>query len=175
MRRLLALLAVALCAFVLAPAASSSAATFAGACTISGNATFSGGGLQNTPQTLTYTFDSAGGGPLADSCVGSLNGGAPATHAITASATGTGTLSCAAAVSTGGTATVSFTGGPAFNFGIDLVGTGSEVEFVINDGAGGAGGGHATFAEEITRAPECATGITSLGFDVVAAAVKLTG
>ena len=169
------MLALTLGAVVLVPVASSSAATFAGACTISGNATFSGSGLQNTPQTLGYVFDSAGGGPLADSCTGSLNGGAPATHAITANASGSGTLSCAAAASTGGTATVAFAGGPTFNFGIDLVGTGTEVEFVLSDGAGGAGGGHATFAEEITRAPECASGITSLGFDVVAAAVKVTG
>jgi hypothetical protein len=175
MRRLLAVLALTLGALVLAPLAPASAATFAGACTISGNATFSGSGLTNAPQTLSYNFNSAGGGPLADTCTGSLNGGAPATHAITANADGSGTLSCAAAVSTGGTATVAFVGGPTFTFGIDLVGTGPEVEFVINDGAGGAGGGHATFAEEITRAPECATGITSLGFDVVAAAVKLAG
>lgn len=175
MRRLLAVVALTLGAVVLVPVASSSAATFAGACTISGNATFSGGGLQNTPQTLSYTFDSTGGGPLADNCTGSLNNGVPATYPITANASGSGTLSCAAAASTGGTATVAFVGGPTFNFGIDLVGTGTEVEFVISNGAGGAGGGHATFAEEITRAPECATGITSLGFDVVATAVKLTG
>lgn len=169
MRRLLAVLTVTLGALVLVPVTSASAATFAGACTISGTATFPSPGLQNTPQTLGYNFSGPG------TCVGSLNGGAPASHAVTANASGVGTLSCAAAVATGGSATVAFTGGPTFNFTIDLQGAGTEVNFVIHDDAGGAGVGHATFAEEATRAPECATGITSLGFDVVATAVKLIG
>lgn len=168
MRKLLVVLALTAGALVLAPAGSASADTFAGACTISGTATFPSPGLQNTPQTLGYNFAGPG------TCVGSLNGGAPASHAITANAGGSGTLSCAASVSTGGSASVAFTGGPTFDFTIDLQGAGSEVDFVIHDAAGGAGVGHATFAEEITRAPECASGITSLGFDVVATAVKLT-
>jgi hypothetical protein len=167
MRRLLALLAVSVGALALVPVTSASAATFAGACTISGTASFPSPGLQNVPQTLGYNFAGPG------TCVGSLNGGTPASHAVTANASGSGTLSCAASVSTGGTASVAFTGGPTFNFTIDLQGAGSEVNFVIHDAGGGAGAGHATFAEEITRAPECAAGITSIGFDVVAGAVKL--
>ena len=169
MRRLLAVLALTLGSLVLVPVTSASADTFAGACTISGTATFPSPGLQNVPQTLGYNFAGPG------TCVGSLNGGTPASHAITANASGSGTLSCAAAVATGGTATVAFVGGPSFNFTIDLQGAGTEVNFVIHDAGGGAGVGHATFAEEVTRAPECAAGITSLGFDVVATAVKLTG
>jgi hypothetical protein len=176
MRRLLAMLALAVGAMVFVPASSASADTFVGACTISGSASFPPPGLQSGPQDLDYSFNSVGGGPLSDSCTGSLNGGAPATHAITANANGTGTLSCEASVSTGGSASVAFVGGPTFNFTIDLVGTGSEVNFVIHDNGTppGAGVGHATFAEEITKATECASGITSIGFDVVATAVKLT-
>ena len=135
MRRLLAMLALAVGALVFVPATSASADTFAGACTISGTATFP--------------------------------------SPVTADAGGAGTLSCGGAVSTGGSATVAFVSGPRFDFTIDLQGAGSEVNFVIHDDGGGAGVGHATFAEEITRAPECAAGITSLGFDVVAGAVKL--
>jgi len=167
MRKLLAVLALTLGTLVLVPAASASAATFAGACTISGTATFPAPGLQTTPQTLGYNFSGPG------TCTGSLNGGAPASHAVTADASGSGTLSCGASVATGGSATVAFSGGPIFTFTIDLQGVGSEVNFVIHDDGGGAGAGHATFAEEITRAPECTSGITSLGFDVVAGAVKL--
>jgi hypothetical protein len=172
MRRLLALLALTLGAIVLGPVASSSAATVSGACTISGAATFSPNGLTNTPSSLTYNFGGDG------TCSGTLNG-APITNApVTASASGSGTLSCAASVSTGGTGTLTFPNqGVTIGFGINLAGAGTEVGFTLTGNGGGAGAGHATFATNVTRAPECATpaGVNNLGFEVQAGAVNLAG
>jgi len=172
MRRLLALLALTLGVTVLAPVASSSAATVSGACVISGSASFSPNGLTATPQSLTYNFGGTG------TCSGTLNG-APITNApVSASASGSGTLSCAASVSTGGTGSLTFPAqGVTIGFGINLAGCGSEVGFTLTGNGGGAGAGHATFATNLARAPECSTpsGVNNLGFDVQAGAVNLTG
>ena len=172
MRKLLVLLALSACALVLVPATSASAAnTVSGACTINGVATFSPGGLTTTPQTMSYNFGGNG------TCSGTLNGATILNAPVNAGATGTGTLSCAGAAATGGTGVLSFPNqGVTINFGIDLVGTGSEVEFVIRGNGGGAGAGHATFAENGLRVPECSSpsGLNRLGFAVLAAAVELS-
>jgi hypothetical protein len=173
MRRILLMLPLALVAFALAPVAAASAAnTVSGECTVSGSASFTPNGLQGTPQTLGYNFSGTG------TCSGTLNG-TPITNApVSANASGSGTLSCAGAVSTGGTGSIAFTGqGVTVGFGIDLVGTGSEVEFVLTGNGGGAGVGHATFATNGARAIECAnpSGLNNLGFEIQAAAANLTG
>jgi hypothetical protein len=173
MRRLLAMLALTLGALALVPVASASAAnTVSGECTISGNAAFSPNGLTATPQTLTYQFGGNG------TCSGTLNGVPIVNAPVSAFATGTGTLSCVAAAATGGTGTLTFPGqGVTLGFHIDLAGAGSEVAFTLTGNGGGAGAGHATFGQNAARVAECAdpSGINSLGFDVQAAAVSLTG
>jgi hypothetical protein len=164
------MLPLALVAFALA--AATSANTVSGECTVSGSASFTPNGLQGTPQTLGYNFSGTG------TCSGTLNG-TPITNApVSANASGSGTLSCAGAVSTGGTGSIAFTGqGVTVGFGIDLVGTCSEVEFVLTGNGGGAGVGHATFATNGARAIECAnpSGLNNLGFEIQAAAANLTG
>ena len=172
MRKLLAMLALSACALVLVPATSASAAnTVSGECNIAGTATFSPNGLTATPQTLSYNFGGTG------TCTGTLNGAPILNAPVSAGANGTGTLSCAGAVATGGTGVLIFPNhNVTINFGIDLVGTGSEVEFVITGNGGGNGVGHATFGENALRATECAnaSGVNSLGFAVQAAAVNLS-
>jgi hypothetical protein len=170
MRRLLAMLALTLCALVLVPMASASAATVTGECNIAGTATFSPNGLTATPQTLTYNFGGNG------TCTGTLNGAPIIQAPVSAGATGTGTLSCAGAVATGGTGQLSFPNqGVTIGFHIDLVGVGSEVAFTITGNGGGNGVGHASFGSNALRATECnsPTGVNNLGFDVQAGAVNL--
>src|SRR4051794_21329942 len=172
MRRTLLMLPLALALFALAPVASAGAAnSVSGACSIGGSATFTPNGLQAAPQTLTYNFSGTG------TCTGTLNGSPIVNAPVSANAGGSGTLSCAGAVSTGGTGTLTFSGGASVGFGIDLVGTGSEVEFVLTGNGGGAGVGHATFATNGARAIECAnpSGLNNLGFEIQAAAANLTG
>jgi hypothetical protein len=172
MRRILLMVPLALALLALSPVASASAAnTVSGTCTIGGSATFSPTGLQNTPQTMGYNFSGTG------TCSGTLNGSPVVNAPVSASASGSGTLSCAGAVSTGGSGTLTFSTGATVGFGVDLVGTGSEVEFVLTGNAGGAGVGHATFALNGTRATECASpsGLNDLGFNIVATAANLTG
>jgi hypothetical protein len=172
MRRLLLIVPLALAAIAVVPVASASAATVSGACTIDGSATFSPDGLKAAPATLGYDFSGTG------SCSGTLNGNTITNSPVQAHASGNGTLSCAGAVATGGTGTLTFPNqGVTIGFGISLVGTGSEVEFVITGNGGGAGAGHATFAANGGRATECASanGLNNLGFSVQAAAANLTG
>jgi hypothetical protein len=172
MRRLLALLALTLGAIVLAPVASSSAATVSGVCTISGSANFAPNGLTNTPSSLSYDFGGTG------TCSGTLDGAPIANAPVSAHASGPGTLSCAASLSQNGTGTLTFPAqGVTIGFGITLAGGGTEVGFTLTGNGGGAGAGHATFATNLARAPECATpsGVNNLGFEVQAGAVNLAG
>src|SRR4051794_6801748 len=172
MRRTLLMLPLALALFALAPVASAGAAnSVSGACSIGGSATFTPNGLQAAPQTLSYNFSGTG------TCTGTLNGSPVVNAPVSASAGGTGTLSCAGAVSTGGSGTLTFSGGATVGFGVDLVGTGSEVEVVLTGNSGGAGLGHATFALNGTRVTECGnpTGLNNLGFNIAATAANLTG
>jgi hypothetical protein len=171
MRRLLLVLPLALALLALS-AASASAATVSGACTVSGSADFTPNGLQATPQSLIYSFSGTG------SCSGTLDG-APITNApVSAFATGGGTLSCAGALSLGGIGHITFPNqGVTINFGINLVGAGTEVEFALTGNSGGGGAGHATFASNADRALDCnsPTGVNGLGFEIQAAAANLTG
>jgi hypothetical protein len=165
MSRRLIVVALALGAFLIVPVASANAATFAGACTVSGNANFGPSGLKATPQNLTYTFNSTG------SCTGTLDGAAIVQAPVSANATGSGTLSCAAAVAPGGSGSITFTGqGVTIPFAVNLAGVGTEVAFTLTGGTGVAVG-HASFAANAGRATECSsdTGIQSLGFDIQAA------
>jgi hypothetical protein len=172
MRRLL-LIPLALAAFVLAPAASASAAnTVTGACDIAGQAHFSPNGLTNQPQNLTYNFTGVG------SCSGTLNGSPITAARVTTNVTGTGSLSCAASTSTVGSGTLSFPDqGVTIGFNISLTGAGTEVAFQLTGTGGGNGAGHASFATNGPRALECnnPTGLNDLGFNVEAAAANLTG
>jgi hypothetical protein len=173
MRRVLLVLPLAVAAFVLAPMATANAATVSGACTVSGQAHFTPTGLKAVPGPMTYDFTGSG------TCNGTLDGN-PITNApVSAHAAGAGTLSCLGAASTGGSGTLTFpaAGNVTVGFGISLVGTGSEVTFVLTGNGGGAGVGHATFAANATRAPECNTdaGLNDLGFDIQAAAANLAG
>src|SRR5262245_58975600 len=168
MRRLLLLIVPLTLAAIVLPVASASAAnTVSGACNIGGSAQFTPTGLTSTPQTMGYDFSGTG------TCSGTLNGVEVLNAPVTAHAAGSGTLSCAGAVSTGGSGTITFVSqGVTVGFGLDLVGTGSEVELVLAGNGGGAGVGHATFATNGARATECtsAGGLNNLGFVVVASA-----
>jgi hypothetical protein len=165
MSRRLIILALALGAFLIVPVASANAATFAGACTVSGNANFGPTGLKSTPASLTYNFSGTG------SCTGVLDGAQIVQAPVSAGASGAGTLSCTAAAATGGSGSITFTGrGVTIPFGVNLVGAGTEVAFTLTGGTGAAVG-HASFAANAARATECSSpnGVNNLGFDIQAA------
>jgi hypothetical protein len=159
-------------ALVAIPVASASAAEFSGACTLSGTATFGPNPLTAAPQAgETYTFTANSG-----TCSGTMNG-TPVTNApASATATGSGTLGCTVSESVGGTGSITINGQSA-GFTISLAGAGTEVAFQLTGNGGGAGGGHASFAQGAgTALPQCASGgVSTLPFTVQATAAGLTG
>ena len=167
MRRFL-IACAAMAALALVPVASASAAnTVSGGCVLNGTATF-GSPLGPVPGSNSFNFNGSG------SCSGTLNGAAVTNAAASATATGAGTLGCTASDATGsGTLTIN---GTPIGISFTLVGTASEVELLINGGAGGNAIGHASFASGGTAGASCATGgASSLPFTVAAAAANLSG
>lgn len=170
MKRFTLLGLLALIAVMAVPVASASAAnTVSGACTLSGNASFSSP-LKTQPGPNGYSFTGSG------TCSGTLNG-TPITNApASASASGSGTLGCSASASTSGTGTLTVNG-TTIGFQLSLVGSGTEVTFALTGNSGGAGAGHASFALDAQQAlTQCAgAGVTSLPFSVQAVAANLSG
>src|SRR5215218_9245647 len=115
MKKVLLAVATTAIAFALVPLASANAATFSGACTLSGNATFGPNPLTTAPQAgETCTFTATSG-----TCSGTVNGAAVVNAAATASASGSGTLGCTGAASVGGTGTITVNG-QSVGFSISL-------------------------------------------------------
>jgi len=170
MKRFILLGLLALVAVMAAPVASASAAnTVSGVCTLSGTAGFNSP-LKAQPGPNGYSFTGSG------TCSGTLNG-TPITNApASASASGSGTLGCTASAAPTGTGTLTVNG-VAIGFQISLVGSGTEVTFALTGNSGGAGGGHASFAQDAQQAlTQCAgAGVSSLPFSVQAAAANLSG
>jgi hypothetical protein len=172
MKKVLLAAALTMGVFAAGSVASASAATFTGACTLSGNASFGPNPLTAAPQVgETYTFTATSG-----TCTGAVDGTPVVNAPASASASGSGTLSCSAAESVGGTGTITINGQTA-GFSISLAGAGTEIGFVLTGNGGGAGGGHASFAQGAAAAlPQCASGgVSSLPFTVQATAAGLTG
>lgn len=180
MKKLLAITALTVAALALVPVASASANTFTGVCSVTGNAVF-GLPLTLSPQNTTYNFANDTN-TTTNTCTGQLTTLSGTTNLVndhvTASAGGSGSLSCATSHSTGGTGKLTFSGGAVVNFNIDLDAAGSEVVFSLT-GTGtppGSGEGHATFAVDPTKAPQCVTpGLSSINFAVQAVANALNG
>src|SRR5436309_16034763 len=99
MRKFLVLAMAIVGLFVIVPISSASAASFQGACAVSGNAVFpdpvlGGAALKAVPATTSYRFDANGSFPGGDRCVGNLNGTAGSYPVSVATASGRGTLGC---------------------------------------------------------------------------------
>jgi hypothetical protein len=186
--RKLAVLAMAVVGLlVIVPVSPASAASFTGACAVSGNATF-GSPLTAIPSANSYSFTTNDSFPVVgDTCVGSLNGGAPTVYALStgdAHASGSGTLSCTVSaagdfrVNGGADGTGSITiGGTTFNFTVKLAGAATEVVFVLSQNGSPAAVGHASFANPANAgaALACATGgVSNLHFDIEAASITLS-
>jgi hypothetical protein len=187
--RKLAVLAMAIVGlFVIAPISPASAASFTGACAVSGNATFPTP-LTAVPSAASYSFTTDDSFPVVgDTCVGSLNNGLPNVYALgpgDATASGSGLLSCT--VSASGNLLVNggadgpghiTIGGTTFNFTVKLVGAGTEVVFVLSQNGSPSAVGHASFANPANAgaALGCATGgVSGLHFDIEAASLTLSG
>jgi hypothetical protein len=187
MRKLVVLAMAIVGLLVIVPVSPASAASFTGACAVSGNAAFPSP-LTAVPSAKSYSFTTNDSFPVVgDTCVGSLNGGTPAVYALSpgnANASGSGTLSCSVSaagdflVNGGADGTGSITiGGQSFSFTVKLVGAGTEVLFVLSQNGLPAAVGHASFANPANAgaAVGCATGgVSSLHFDIEAASVTLS-
>jgi hypothetical protein len=186
MRKLLVLAMAVLGLLVIVPVSPASAASFQGACAVSGTATFPSP-LTAVPSAKSYSFVTDNGGLAPDTCVGSLNGTVPAVYPLAnggATAAGSGTLSCSVSASgnflvnggADGTGTITI-GGQPFSFTVKLIGAGTEVLFVLSQNGTPAAVGHASFANAANTgaAAGCATtGVGSLRFDIQAASVTLS-
>jgi hypothetical protein len=187
MRKLVILAVAILGLLVIAPISPASAASFTGACAVSGNATF-GSPLTAVPGPNSYSFTTDDSFPVVgDTCVGSLNGGTPAAYALSAgdaSASGSGTLSCSVSAAgdllvnggADGTGSIKI-GGTTFNFTVKLVGAGTEVVFVLSQNGLAAAVGHASFANAANAGAVAACaggGVSALHFDIEAASVTLS-
>jgi hypothetical protein len=167
-KKLILVASLAVVAVIVAPIASANAAV-TGACTVHGQATFTGGKLNPTPEKLGYAFAAKEGEVTCHETSG-------AEHKGSASVTGgNGTLSCGAAVSeTEGEGTLTLPGvaGSPFHFKLSFVAAAGVVGLLIKSPAGTPEAtGAASFAKSTKEeAKLCASpGVTELEFDAVTA------
>jgi hypothetical protein len=174
MKKLVLVASLCVAAVMVAPIASASAESLAGACVIKGNATFEKGLSNGAPTANTYSFNSTEA-----TCVSS-KGVEPATATVS----GKGLLGCAVAAGGLGNALVGETfapgkgtltvGGKKYPFELSFVAVAANVVLAVKpEGELGAATGDATFLTDGPEALEkCAKGTaTELSFTAATAGV----
>jgi hypothetical protein len=167
MKKVIAVAALGVLAFVLAPIASSNAATLAGACTIKGSAAFGSTLSPIVPSPNTYSFSGSA------ECLGS---GSEVKESGTATVSGSGELACPAALSAlpAGKGELKLPSG-TYKFELRFVAQGGVVDLVVTpEGeAGGAVGAAEFLTDGVGTLEACANGKIKEKLEFTAAAAGI--